>query len=380
MFQLSGKLDHLLPPRAYYDPQWYREEIDAVFRPNWQFVCLSEEVSKPGSRFAKDILGTPVVVVNQAGKLSALSNVCAHRHSKIVADGVSQGERLRCQIHGWEYDETGRLSHLPDGTSFRGLKIQNRCLESYRIEQLGPFVFVNLTSEGPSFLEHLGTFKEEFQRFYLQHRCISTWVTEHPVNWKIIVENAVESYHVPMVHPETFQDYRAEELHDHRLEPTFTRYGDLLSYEAEKSIESVGFRFYTRVLIRNPTFARFTHVNVFPNLLLYFGDVFSGFTFLEPLGPEKTRYSMISLVPSAIKGGIIGRAIQDLSMILFVWMTKKILREDMNRWPPVQMGVRNSSHDGVLSAREERVYAFQRFIIDQLTIHKGNDLASASIE
>ena len=59
-----------------------------------------------------------------------------------------------------------------------------------------------------------------------------------PRELKVIVENAVESYHVPMVHPNTFQDYRPEELHDHRLKPTYTRYGDLFLHADEKSLES----------------------------------------------------------------------------------------------------------------------------------------------
>jgi phenylpropionate dioxygenase-like ring-hydroxylating dioxygenase large terminal subunit len=212
----------------------------------------------------------------------------------------------------------------------------------------------------------LGTFADEFLQFFANCRHIDTWVTEHPVNWKIVCENAVESYHVPMVHPNTFEDYRAEELHDHRLEPSYTRYADLMEYRSEKSAEALAFRFYSWFLLRNPTNKRFTHVHLFPNMLLYFGDIYSSLTVVEPLEAKRTRYTMFSFAPNAIYWGPAGRALQALSMKVLVSQFKKILREDMVRWPPVQQGLEHSRHTGVLSAREERVYAFQDFVTKRL--------------
>jgi choline monooxygenase len=366
MFQHQGQLEHRLPPGAYFRPEWAERENQNLFRNSWQVACLYEEIREPGSRFALRIAGEPVVVVNQAGTLSAFGNVCAHRHSQIVPDGASRDSRFRCQIHGWEYDQEGHLSHLPDGRSFRGIKARDYCLTRFRVERSGPFVFVNLSAEGPSFQEYLGTFAGEFQQFFGNCRHIDTWATEHPVNWKIIIENAVESYHVPMVHPETFVDYRAEELHDHRLEPSFTRYGDLLEYRNEKSSEAYVFRLYSWLLLRNPTLRRFTHVHLFPNMLLYFGDVYSSLTVVEPLGPTRSRYRMYSFAPAAIRWGPLGRTVQQVSMGVLVPKFKAILQEDMARWPPVQQGLENSRQKGILSAREERVFAFQDYLVNRL--------------
>lgn len=363
-----------MPPAAYFQPEWAERENRDLFRTSWQVACLDEEVREPGSRFALQIAGEPVVVVNQGGTLAALGNVCAHRHSQIVPDGPSRDSRFRCQIHGWEYDQDGHLSHLPDGTSFRGLKARDYCLTRYRVERSGPFVMVNLSAEGPSFQEHLGTFADEFHQFLANCRHLDTWVTEHPVNWKIIIENAIESYHVPMVHPQTFVDYRAEELHDHRLEPTFTRYGDLLEYRNEKSSEAYLFRLYSRLLLVNPTLKRFTHVHLFPNMLLYFGDVYSSLTIVEPLGPTRCRYRMFSFAPKAVRWGPVGRMLQQMSMGVLVPKFKAILQEDMARWPPVQQGLQHSRQKGILSAREERVFAFQDYLVNRL----GAECASSS--
>ncbi len=366
MFVHSGKLDHLLSPSAYHASDWFGRERTAIFSRSWQFFCLATQLSQNGDRFATEVAGEPVVVVNREGELFALQNICAHRHSQIAPDGCSHADRLQCPIHGWEYDTSGKLKKMPDGPSFVGVKAADHCLRPYRVERVGPFVFVNLSSDGPTFQQNLGSLAPEFHRFYSDLRHINTITSEHSVNWKVICENAVESYHVPMVHPRTYQDYRPEELHDHRLEPTFTRYGDLYPYEAERSLEARGFRIYTRLLIRNPTFQRFVHVHLFPNMMLYYGDIFSGFTVLKPLAPERTRFTSYSFVPKTTRWGWAGRRVQDLSMILFLRVARKIIGEDVGRWPPVQAGLRHSSHRGVLGAREERVYAFQRYVRDQV--------------
>jgi choline monooxygenase len=362
MFVFQGKLDHLLPTLAYHDPNWFERERREIFANSWNCIGLARDVAKPGDRFACEVAGVPMVVWNHEGKLRAMSNVCGHRHSLIAKTGKSCGHVLKCQIHGWEYDPDGHLTKIPDGKHFKVVKAGDFSLNTFRVEQVGPFVFVNLSADGPSFDEHLGNMKANFHRYYDDLRLVDVWTTEHAVNWKIACENGVESYHVPTVHPTTYEDHRDEELHDHELAPTFTRYGDLLPYSAEMKLESLGFRLYTHLLIKKPNYRRFTHVHLFPNIMLYYGDIFSGLSVIEPLGPEKMRFTSYSFVPRDVYWGWIGRRVQDLSMVLFLRMGRKILREDMVLWPPVQRGLKSSGHSGVLSAREERVYAFQKFV------------------
>lgn len=378
MFRFSGKLDHLLEPRAYHDPEWFAAEIQAVFRPAWNLLCLAMEVASPGDRYSGTIAGQPIVVVNDGGTLKAFSNVCGHRHSLICREGCSHGERMKCQIHGWEYDVDGHLAKIPDGKHFKVVRPGDFSLHRYRVERCGPFVFVSLAAEGPSFEEHLGTFASEFHHWFDDVRLVDTWIHEHDVNWKVPVENAVESYHVPVVHPNTFQDFRDEELHDHRLEPTYSRYGDLLPYDKKPGLVSMGFRAYTHLLIKNPTYARFTHVHLFPNMLLYVGDIFRSFTAVEPLAPKRFRYRCYGFVPRDVRFGWPGRRLQDLSMVLFLRSFRRIIGEDVALWPPVQQGIAASDHRGVLSAREERVHAFQRYVCEKLGRMPSSTLPSTT--
>jgi phenylpropionate dioxygenase-like ring-hydroxylating dioxygenase large terminal subunit len=231
-------------------------------------------------------------------------------------------------------------------------------------------VFVNLRPQGVTFEEALGKLAGDFHYWYDDVRLIDVWTHEHEVNWKIPVENAVESYHVPMVHPNTYEDYREEELHDHQLEPGFSRYRDLLPYEDKPGLLSLGFRVYTKLFIRNPTFARFTHTHLYPNMLLYYGDIYRNLTVIEPISARRFRFRCFSFVPRDFRFGWIGRRIQDLSMLVFMRMGRRIVGEDVALWPAVQTGLESSCHRGVLSAREERVFAFQQYVCRMLGRHK----------
>lgn len=372
MFKHRTVLEHLLPPSAYTSAEFFAEEQSRMFGRSWHYLCQADDLTQSGDRFAAMVCDVPVVVRRTDTGFVAHRNVCAHRHSIIVPPGFSRGATcgttLRCVYHGWEYDEGGRLSRLPDGASFHGFKAKGVCLDSFKVEVVGGAVFVNLSADAESLRSSLGEFAAKFDRFYGAHRVASVWSTEHDVNWKVIAENAVESYHVPAVHPGTFTDYRDEAFHDHELAEGFTRYGDLMPWD--RSLRSLVGQLFVSLLVKNPTHERFTQAHIFPNYLLYYGDLFSSLTVLEPLGPQRTRHVQIMLVPKELRVPVISRLLQSVFIGIAIPFGKRIMREDMGVWPLIQAGLRASRVGGALSIREERVYWFQRFIADQLNLNK----------
>ena len=85
-------------------------------------------------------------------------------------------------------------------------------------------VFVNLAPEGSTVREYLGPLALEIEEHFGTHEPFVTQITEHDANWKVAVENAIESYHVPLVHPNTFGNYLPEEEHEHRLGSNYSSY------------------------------------------------------------------------------------------------------------------------------------------------------------
>jgi choline monooxygenase len=92
-----------------------------------------------------------------------------------------------------------------------------------RVEEWGPLVFVNLASPGPSFRETAPAVAEEVERAgFPITRMKFHERREYMVdaNWKIYVDNYLEGYHIPMIHPALYREldyerYRVEAYRYH---------------------------------------------------------------------------------------------------------------------------------------------------------------------
>lgn len=365
MFVHDGMLEPALHAVDYESVDSFRTERDTAFRSGWHCVATTFQLSDHGAFVATDVAGLPVLVRHEDGQgLHAFVNVCAHRHSLLESPGCGVRDSLRCRYHGWEYDLDGKLNKLPDGRSFRGLKVANIGLRTLPVATFGPFVYVSLDESGSSLADWLGPVQGELEPFYTRAlRPAWVRVSEHDVNWKVIVENAVESYHVPVVHPETFRYYRAPELHDHRIEQTFTRYGDLEPWSSSGTGRA--FERLAKLVLPSGDGRRFRHAHRFPNQLFYYGDLFCDLSIVVPLGPKRSRHVSYGFVPDALR---FGRTFVPLMRMLAKTLElqgSKIFREDLSVWDGVQAGLAHAQTRGVLSAREERVWAFQRWVAEQ---------------
>jgi choline monooxygenase len=367
MFVHDGVLEPALEPGDYTSAQTFERECSTIFRRGWHLVACSDQLAAEGSYVSTDVAGLPLLIRHEAGTLHAFVNVCAHRHSLLESPGCGVRDALRCRYHGWEYDvDDGRLRKMPDGRSFKGLKAASLRLRKLRVERLGPLVFVGLDERDPPLREWLGPLAQELALFYERPlRMLYARSSEFDVNWKVIVENAVESYHVPMVHPETFRYYREPALHDHRLEANFTRYGDLEPWS--KSTTGRVLSLFAKLAVKNSDGQRFRHAHAFPNQLYYYGDLFCDVSVVTPIAPRRARHSTFGFVADALHLRALTAPLQRIFGALVSKQGLRIFGEDGSAWSAVQAGVAHANGRGVLSAREERVWAFQRWVKEQLT-------------
>jgi phenylpropionate dioxygenase-like ring-hydroxylating dioxygenase large terminal subunit len=373
MFAAKGALAPALPPAAYGDPAFFAREAARVFgvgvdgvrrfvpgAPVWHLAGTTFQLAKAGDYVSTDVVGVPVLVRNVGDRLAAFVNVCLHRQSVLELPGCGHRDELRCRYHGWEYDGDGKLAKLPDGPSFRGFKVGDRRLAALRVQTYGPLVFVTGSPAAPALREWLAPMADDLARFYERPLVpIGTRTFEADVNWKIVVENSVESYHVPSIHPGTFRDYRAEELHDHRITGEYTRYADLEPMTTTRSGRAAAL--LSRVLMRDADQARFRHAHFFPNLLFYFGELYCDVAVVMPLSATRMRHTSFAFAPDGLRSRALA-PIRDLWSKTMWWYGGKVFREDGAAWRGVQAGVRAAGEAGVLSAREERVAAFQWYI------------------
>ena len=194
-----------------FDPDFYEDEKEAVFRRSWLNIGHDADLPRKGSYFVKELefLGVSVVVVRgMDDRVRAFHNVCSHRGNKLVWDDHPQKEsrgmarQFACKYHGWRFDLEGQVSYVHNAPEFFDLTVEALQLPKIHCEMFAGFVYINLLDEPlQSLREFLGpeVLKLEsypFQRMTRRY----TFTSEIEANWKLFVDAFQELYHIPYVH------------------------------------------------------------------------------------------------------------------------------------------------------------------------------------
>jgi choline monooxygenase len=200
----------MLTPTAdfYVDPARVGIERE-IFARSWQLAGHVGLLQQSGDYFTARIGNEPLLFVNDNGTLRGFFNVCRHRAGPI-AYGCGSAKRLVCRYHGWAYDLSGQLLRATemDGVA---LDVSSIHLESVAVHQCGPLLFVALEPTVPDFENCFPGVTAHCESLGLQHMRHVTR-RNYPVqsNWKVYVDNYLEGYHIPLVHPSLNReiDYR----------------------------------------------------------------------------------------------------------------------------------------------------------------------------
>lgn len=192
-----------LPGSVYTDPEIARIEADAVFARSWQYVAHASRLAAPGDHLVVDIASRPMLLLrDESGQLRALSNVCRHRGGPLaIADGCGL-KQLRCRYHGWTYDLSGGLKSGPELDTIEGMRLADVRLPSARVAQWHGLLFVAIDDAAPPFAEFIDGIDARLAGHDLDSLVLHSRSSyDIDCNWKVYIENFLEGYHVPHVHP-----------------------------------------------------------------------------------------------------------------------------------------------------------------------------------
>jgi choline monooxygenase len=192
-----------LPARWYVDPDVFARERERVFAREWLLFGCEGQLPDPGDALAETIAGWPLFVVRAPdGSLRGFHNVCRHRAGPLVWEGRERCRVLRCKYHGWVYDFDGRLRTAPDFGDALDFDPEAIALAPVRVESWRGFVFVNLDPEARPLSESLAPFARAAARVDFESARFEASASHAlACNWKTYVENYLEGYHVPYLHP-----------------------------------------------------------------------------------------------------------------------------------------------------------------------------------
>ncbi|MCE0483097.1 MAG: aromatic ring-hydroxylating dioxygenase subunit alpha [Methylacidiphilales bacterium] len=359
-------MDNLLIPKDYFDSSIFKTEMETLFPSCWIFAGLRRDVANDGDWIAVRVGSTAVTVQNNQGELRALHNVCSHRFAVMRTQSQGHGP-LQCPYHGWMYDCEGNVSAIPARPRFSDLdqkKMSQMRLRQFRVECCGQLIFIRLTPEGPSLREYCGEVWGSLQSFSeaLGSQLHATTL-RIAANWKLVIENSLESYHSGCVHPETLGMDRSYRFKIH-TGPNFTRYEEQISATVAAKWGRIKKAFSSRPLCLDD----YVFYSLFPTFSI---DTMRGATFalnvIRPLSLSETelhsRVFATRLSPPELEESALVRAFNDYS----IGMAPLVIGQDKAICETVQAGLPQAQYSATLSEEEERILAFQKCYMSQLS-------------
>jgi phenylpropionate dioxygenase-like ring-hydroxylating dioxygenase large terminal subunit len=189
-----------LPSLFYTSSEVLSLERKEIFGTAWQYAVHRDQLREPNS-YAVTSLGDFSVVVTRdaAGTLRAFRNVCLHRGAT-VAVRCGKSAALRCRYHSWVYALDGTLRAAPGFEKDPRVTFGKTTLPSVRVAEFGPLIFANLSNDGPELADVLAPIAGA-EKKWEPLRFRETREYHYDSNWKTAIENSVECYHCPSIHP-----------------------------------------------------------------------------------------------------------------------------------------------------------------------------------
>jgi choline monooxygenase len=340
-----------LPASLYFSPETFEEEKLKIFGSSWQVVGHAHQAARPGDYFTFDLIGEPLVIVRgDDGVLRAFYNVCRHRAGN-PATGCGTRKLFRCAYHGWTYRLDGSLLVAPEFEGVENFNPREFGLAPLRLEEWFNLIFVNLDPKARSLRECLGPMPAQAEKFDFRAMKFSERRTyEMHCNWKTYIDNYLEGYHVPSIHPALNReiDYGAYTVEPY---PEYVRQwtpirgaqpGDAVPRRYQQSGEAAG---------QDLTADYFW---IFPNWMLNCYPDNVSLNIILPLGPERTLAIFEWYLPEKDLGS--EAATKALAF------SDEIQTEDVSICEIVQKNLHSRSyHSGRYSVKQEKgVHAFHQ--------------------
>ena len=207
----DGALRRGLPAVAYKGRNFWEAECETVFQRNWICIGFAHELKESGDAVPVAIAGKPLLMLrNKNGEMKTFHNICRHRCLMLLDEPKDVGKLIRCPYHSWAYDLDGRLQAAPHfgGVNEHGHEAFNKkdnSLVPVRTHVWNDWIFVNMDGDAEPFEEYAATLKARLDGIEwdkVDH--VGTLdFGEVSCNWKFIMENFIEPYHVQFVHRTT---------------------------------------------------------------------------------------------------------------------------------------------------------------------------------
>jgi Rieske 2Fe-2S family protein len=342
----------------YTSPEFLAREKERVFRKTWLVAARESDVARAGDRLPFDALDHSLLLVRgDDGRVRTFHNTCRHRGTRLVSRACSD-RRITCPYHGWTYGLDGRLLGVPKSDGFDGLNKETNGLLPVRTECWGGFVWITFDAAAVPVSQYLGRLADQLAPYRLEDmRPLLRRRWTLPCNWKAVLDQATEAYHLQSVHGRSIGRVMDSVSTFYELDPHHLQTIPIADYGWRSWLDP---RSVPDDLQFTPDQLRLFHKYViFPNTLInvmpYHLTVFRVF----PITADTCRFHYEFHLRE--RAGTLGRLRGWLTLLASLY----ILREDFKVLLPFQSGLHAAGDRAIAFHREERPLAFFHAVVDR---------------
>jgi phenylpropionate dioxygenase-like ring-hydroxylating dioxygenase large terminal subunit len=209
-----------LSAERYVSREFMEAEWENVWSATWLITVRADDLPEPGDYMVEDIGRESILIVRQNDRsIKAFYNVCQHRGNKLVLEPEGGMPFFTCPYHSWRFELDGSCSYVQDPEDFAdGNPCSRASLVELRCEQFSGFVWINMDPDCAPLRVSLGQIWNEWQSYPLERMTqVQALSVRMPCNWKLLLDNFHETYHLPTAHPEGIE-YSEDSYLETRIE------------------------------------------------------------------------------------------------------------------------------------------------------------------
>lgn len=259
----------------YNDTEIFNSSVSRIFSSSWKLV--GHETNFTGNiipfTFLPRVLPYELLLTNDRGHFSCISNVCTHR-GHLLCDKMKQSKLLKCRYHGRTFDLNGKLNSAPGFKGVKKFPSTKDNLKSIEIKEWNNFLFVSLENniDISEVLMDMDSRVKNFPFHKIAHSPELSSVYEIDAHWALYCENYLEGFHVPFVHKGLASEIKISSYKTEILDNGVLQYSNSFN---ESSV--YGYYYW-----------------IFPNLMLNFYNWGLSVNIIEPITKDKTLVRFLS--------------------------------------------------------------------------------------
>ena len=348
-------------PEVYRKKDFFNEEKDKIFKKSWIPLGYTNQFNDKTNIIPSNIHKIPLILTkSKSGNIQGYYNVCRHRGCKLI-NTEKQGRSITCPYHYWSYGLDGTLLNTPNfKPSSKDFHKSKYSLFPVNIEICNNIIFGNLDENNPSSIkEDFGNFFNLLQNYPLKDcSIVKTKKYFIDCNWKLLIDNFIEYYHLPAVHKELV---KVSTLQGHECTQEDGLYisfkTDPLS-ESDFPIDPKKSPPFKNLPIENQNLAHFGML--FPNMFIFLFPNHMFSVIIEPVNETESIEHAVLITENDA----------DKKWIDNLWkFYDKVNKEDIKICEDVQKGIECDIYQGgrMVPEFESTIHRFHKMIIGKMT-------------